>query len=473
MRSLRWFPLVGLGLASVACLHAQTQPKLTVQRVASGLSRPDFVTAVPGDPTRLFVLEQHKGTIRVVTLATGVVQSNAFLTIAGVTTDNEQGLLGLAFHPNYASNGFFYVNYTTTGGGAAGHTEITRFRALGDPRTSNVADPASKTVLLTYPQPESNHNAGWLGFGTDGFLYIGVGDGGGGDDRHGTIGNGQDRNSLLGKILRLDVDRGSPYSIPTGNPFRGVAGAKEEIWAFGLRNPWRCAVDRVTGDLWIGDVGQNRREEIDVIPNGTGGLNFGWRPREGSIQNPTYPSEHPVTAAAEPVYDYGHGPDGFCVIGGYVYRGSAIPALQGVYLFADYGSGRFWSFRYEGGAVTNFLERTAELNSGSPKPFGQLSSFGEDASGELYLCDLTGNIYRIISAEPASIRLSDPAVVNGVFSFRLSTAPDQSYVVETRNSLGPGAWQTLTNVTATATPGDIGVTDKVDSTARYYRIRAP
>ena len=292
----------------------------------------------------------------------------------GVTTGNEQGLLGLAFHPNYASNGFFYVNYTTTGGGPAGHTEITRFQVQGDPETSSVADPISKTVLLTFDQPESNHNGGWMGFGPDGYLYISTGDGGGANDQHGTIGNGQNQDALLGRILRIDVDHGSPDSIPDGNPFQGDASKRQEIWAFGLRNPWRCSFDRLTGDLWIGDVGQNTREEIDVIPAGVGGLNFGWRPREGSIQNPAYPGESPVTPATDPVHDYGRSL-GFTVIGGYVYRGQSIVGLQGTYLFADYGSSRFWSFTYDGTNKVNLQERTAELNPSSTKPITQLAAF--------------------------------------------------------------------------------------------------
>lgn len=466
--------LLSLGLLSVFRTHAEST--LSIQRVASGLSRPDFAAAPPGDTNRLFILEQHRGTIRILNLGSRTLESAPFLTLSGLTTGNEQGLLGLAFHPDYASNGWFYVNYTTTGGGAAGHSELTRFQAQGDPLTSNLADPASKTVLLTYAQPESNHNGGWIGFGPDGFLYVSTGDGGGANDQHGSIGNAQNLESLLGKMLRIDVDQGSPYSIPSDNPFKGVAGAKEEIWAFGLRNPWRCSFDRLTGELWIGDVGQGAREEIDVIPPGDGGLNFGWRPREGSIQNPAYPTETPVTPATAPVYDYPHGPLGLCVIGGCVYRGSAIPSLQGSYFFGDYGSGRIWSFRYHGAPVqpADLQERTAELNPAGTRPISQLSAFAEDASGELYLCDLDGEIYKIVPAQPPlSIQLADPGVANGIFSFRFSAAPSQEYVVETRASLDAGGWQTLTNLTAPATPSDILVTDTVDGAHRYYRVRAP
>jgi glucose/arabinose dehydrogenase len=382
-------------------------------------------------------------------------------------------LLGLAFHPNYDSNGLFFVNYTTTGGGPAGHNEITRFRVQGDPKTSNVADPASKTVLLTYNQPESNHNGGWLAFGLDGYLYIATGDGGGADDRHGTAGNGQNQNVLLGKILRIDVDQQPPYAIPAGNPFKADTSKRPEIWAFGLRNPFRCSIDRLTGDLWIGDVGQNTREEIDVNPAGVGGLNFGWRTREGLIQNPAYPSATPVTTRTDPVHDYGRSL-GYCVIGGYVYRGQAMPDLQGTYFFGDYGSGRFWSFRYDGTNKVDLLERTAELNPAGSRPIGQLASFGEDATGELYVCDLDdGEIYRIVSTQQSSLKLLQPAVTGNQFSFQFSGVPGQTYTIESRLSLTSGNWQTVTNIAPTASATNITVTDVIRSTEQFYRVRQP
>jgi glucose/arabinose dehydrogenase len=452
---------------------AQNSPALKLQRVGPRFNRPDFVTAPAGDSNRLFVVEQHTGLIKVLNLVTEAVESTPFLTVPGVTTGNEQGLLGLAFHPNYASNGLFYVNYTTTGIGAAGHTEITRYRVQGDPGTSNVADPSTKTVLLTYAQPEENHNAGWLAFGPDGMLYIATGDGGGANDRHGTFGNGQNKDALLGKVLRIDVDSAQPYAIPEGNPFKGIAGAKEEVWAFGLRNPWRCSFDRGTGDLWIGDVGQDAREEIDFIPAGAAGLNFGWRPREGTIQTPAWPNETPVSAATAPVHDYGHGASGYCVIGGYVYRGSAIPGLQGTYLFGDYQSRRFWSLRYDGQAASNLQERTAELNPGTPKPITQLASFGEDALGEVYLCDLGGNIYRIVSMQAASLSLSDAQVNGDTFTFRFTGSSNQSYIVEARDSMQTGAWQTVTNVTTTASAPSAVFTDQLSGLQRFYRVRTP
>lgn len=462
--SLAWW-----GLLTLSCAHAATGPALSVKRIATGVTRPVFVTTPPGETNRLFILEQHSGRIRIFNQSAGKFEPVPYLTMQGLTKDNEQGLLGMAFHPNYMTNGFFYVNYTTTGGGPAGHTEVTRFRVQGDPATSNLADPDSKTVLLSFDQPEANHNGGWLGFGPDGYLYISTGDGGGAGDRHGTMGNGQNLNVLLGKILRIDVDTGAPYSIPEGNPFKGDTSKREEIWAFGLRNPWRCSFDRLTGDLWIGDVGQDTREEVDFAPAGTGGLNFGWRPREGSIQNPGSPNEQPVTPATEPIYDYSHGA-GISITGGYVYRGSAIPGLQGSYFFADYGSDRFWSFRFDGTNRVDFQERTAELNSGSPKPFSGVSAFGEDGAGELYICDLDGEIYQIISTAPAGIHLSNMTAREGTFSFQFETSPGLSYVVESRESLAAGAWQSHTNVTGTA-GSHVIVSDLPLSGAKFFRVR--
>jgi glucose/arabinose dehydrogenase len=368
-------------------------PQLSVTRVASGLNAPVFVCAPPGDTSRLFILEQHTGNVLILNLGNGTLNATPFLTISNVLQTSEQGLLGMAFDPNYATNGYFYLDYSMAGGGAAGHDEIARFTVQGSPATSNLADPTSKQVILTIDKPESNHNGGWIGFGPDGFLYISAGDGGGANDAHGTIGNAQDRSVLLGKMLRIDVSS-LPYKIPPTNPFVGDATKKPEIWAFGLRNPWRCSFDRATGNLWIGDVGQDTREEIDFDPAGSGGLNFGWRPREGFIQNSVYPTETPVTTETKPVTDYDHNIGVNAIIGGYVYQGSAIAGLQGTYIHGDYGSARFWSFNYDGTNLTNVQEITAQLNAG--KIISDVSSFGEDAAGELYICSYSvGEIYRI------------------------------------------------------------------------------
>jgi glucose/arabinose dehydrogenase len=415
-------------------LHAAALP-IKSQLLTRGLSRPVFAIWPPGDPNRLFVVEQHAGRIRIIDLPGGTLRSTNFLTISGVTMGSEQGLLGLAFHPNFLSNGYFYVNYTTSGGGAAGHTEITRFKVKGDAGTSGSADPASKTVLLKFDQPESNHNGGWTAFGPDGFLYISTGDGGGGDDVHGTPGNGQSRNTLLGKILRIDVDNGSPYGIPDSNPYKGSATFKPEIWAFGLRNPWRCSFDATTGHIWIGDVGQGTREEVDINPAGTGGLNFGWRVREGKIQNPTYSSEKTVTTPVAPIYDYPHANGNNCIIGGYVYRGKKIPELQGKYIFGDNGGNHIWVMGYEGTNPPQITDVTAQLNPSTNRTIQSLSSFAEDLDHELYMVDVgDGEIYKIVSTAPAGPAITTPSLSGdrSNFLFSFEAAPNQGYTIEMR-----------------------------------------
>jgi glucose/arabinose dehydrogenase len=379
---------------------------LAVQRVATGLSRPLYITAPPGDTARLFVVEQHTGLIKVLDLATGAINATPFLDLDGLATGSEQGLLGLAFHPDYANNGYFYVNFTASGGGT---TYIRRYRVSANP---DIVDSGSATTVLTYGQPQSNHNGGWIGFGpNDGLLYIATGDGGGGDDNDaghtpGT-GNGQDiTNNLLGKILRIDVngddfpeDPNRNYAIPPTNPFAGIPG-DDEIWAYGLRNPWRPSFDRATGDLYIADVGQNTREEINFqAASSAGGENYGWRLREGTIATPTGGVGGPAPpGAVEPIQDYGHtgAPNGgFSITGGYVHRGP-IELLQGVYLFADYVSSQVWSFRFDGSVVTDFTNRTAQLapDIGS---MSSIASFGEDTLGNLYIVDLGGDVFKVVA----------------------------------------------------------------------------
>lgn len=379
---------------------ARAQTALTTVRVASGLSRPVYVTAPPDDLDRLFIVEQHTGRIRILNLADGSINAAPFLDINGLATGNEQGLLGLAFDPDYAATGHFYVNLTVSGR----TTHIRRYTVSGDP---NVADPATSRTVLTYAQPQTNHNSGWIGFGPDGYLYIATGDGGGSDDNDGGhtagTGNAQDITAnLLGKMLRLDIDGDDfpaddarNYAIPSDNPFVDITG-DDEIWAYGLRNPWRASFDRATGDLYIGDVGQRNREEIDFQPAAsTGGENYGWRLREGFIATPTggVGGARPP-GAIDPIHDYPRS-DGQVITGGYVYRGAAIPDLQGTYFFADYGTARIWSFRFDGTTRTAFTERTAELRPRGAT-IGQISSFGEDAAGNLYIVDLGGEVFRIV-----------------------------------------------------------------------------
>ena len=370
-------------------------------RLATGLARPVYLTVAPGDTHRLYVLEQQRGRILVVDRSSGQVAPTPFLQLPNVSRGNEQGLLGVAFDPGYAENGLFYVNYTDS----TGATNVVRYQVSGDP---NVADPATAQTVLRIDQPQSNHNAGWMEFGpSDGYLYIATGDGGASDDNgngHTSgIGNAQDlTDNLLGKLLRIDVTKDAfpadperNYAIPADNPFVGQTG-DDEIWAYGLRNPWRNSFDRLTGDLYIGDVGQSAREEINFQPaNSLGGENYGWRLREGSISTPGVGGARPADSV-EPIYEYRHDASptgGFSVTGGYVYRGPIEP-LQGHYFFADYVSSQVWSFRYDGQQLSDFQYRTEQLlpDEGTVT---SISSFGEDHEGNVYLLNLDGDVFRI------------------------------------------------------------------------------
>ena len=346
------------------------------QIIVSGLSAPVGITNAGDGSGRLFILEQA-GVIRI--LKNDTLVPTPFLDIRDRVGSNgsEQGLLGLAFHPRYTENGYFYINYTDLNG----NTVIARFSVSTD--DPDRADPASETRLLAVRQPYPNHNGGMLAFGADGFLYLGLGDGGSAGDPQG---NGQSLNTLLGKILRIDVDGGSPYAIPPSNPFVNQGAKKPEIWAYGLRNPWRFSFDRQTGDLYIGDVGQNLWEEIDYLPAGSpGGTNFGWNYFEG-----LHPYDNRVPPAGlstlQPVAEYSHN-QGCSVTGGVVYRGSSLPEWQGVYLYADYCSGNVWG-----------LLRDTQGNWGNALLYentGRITSFGEDEQGEVYMADHTGIIVRL------------------------------------------------------------------------------
>ena len=338
--------------------------------IAEGLTRPVDLRHAGDGSGRLFVAEQAG---RILILQNGQLQFEPFLDITDRVDDeqNEQGLLGLAFHPDFANNGFFYVNYTKRGG----DTVIARFTASG-----NVADPNSELRLLEVNQPFPNHNGGALAFGADGYLYIGLGDGGAGGD---PLGNGQKLSTLLGKILRIDVNSGDPYSIPADNPFG------DEVWAYGLRNPWRFTFDSLTGDLWIGDVGQGDYEEVDFVPAGTpGGINFGWSLTEG--MHP-FGGNRPPENHWPPVFEYDHADtvSGCSVTGGYVYRGS-MPEWYGIYFYGDYCTGNIWAaLHLVNGAEELFnAERLFELSV-------TISSFGVDEAGELYIVNHNGSILRL------------------------------------------------------------------------------
>ncbi|HET8643956.1 MAG TPA: PQQ-dependent sugar dehydrogenase [Vicinamibacteria bacterium] len=355
-------------------------PPLTAVRVAAGLSQPVDLQVAPGDRTRLFVAEQG-GRIRIV--RGGTVVPQPFLDLsASVSRGGEQGLLGLAFHPRYDSNGRFFVNYTDR----VGDTHVAEFRVGSSPE---VADANSERTVLFVEQPFDNHNGGGLAFGSDGLLYVALGDGGSGGD---PFRNAQNVGRLLGKILRIDVDGGVPYAIPPGNPFTGTPGARGEVWALGLRNPWRFSFDRGTGDMYIGDVGQNRREEVSVgLASGRGGENYGWNITEGTAC--FSPSSGCNTSGLTlPVIDYATGSAGSCAVtGGYVYRGCRMPGYHGTYFYGDYCAGFVRSFRLQGGAAID----QRDLSSALSRDLGLLTSFGQDHDGELYLVDHDGDIFRI------------------------------------------------------------------------------
>lgn len=361
--------------------------QIAVRQVISGLADPVFVTHAGDGSQRLFVVEKP-GIIRI--LANGELLAQPLLDITDRVRSSgfEQGLLGLAFPPDFTDSGYFFVNYT----GRDGRTVVSRFQVGSDP---DRADAASEFTILEIPQPAANHNGGMLTFGPDGYLWIGTGDGGAANDR---FGNGQNPDTLLGKMLRLDVssDPAQPYVVPADNPWITDAwngqDVRDEVWAVGLRNPWRYSFDRLTGDLWVADVGQNAYEEVNHVPAEqkgypNGGLNFGWPIMEGTRCFPDA-ADCDTAGLVIPVADYTHAQGGCSVTGGYVYRGAQFPALDGVYFFGDYCSGFIWALHAtEDGA----WRRDRVLQSGLT-----ISSFGEDEAGELYVTDLDGGLYRLV-----------------------------------------------------------------------------
>lgn len=363
---------------------------LATELVAEGFKQPVHLTAPPHDIGRLFIVEQA-GTIRVVKGDT--ILPRPFLDIRDrVRAGGERGLLSLAFHPDYASNRRFFVYYTE----ATGDLVIAAFNTSeADP---DVANPAGERRLLIIPHRKyGNHNGGQLAFGPDRFLYIGTGDGGSGGDPDN---NAQNRFSLLGKLLRLDVDRpekGKPYNIPPSNPFARDASASPEVWAYGLRNPWRFSFDRGTGDLYIADVGQNAWEEVNVQPaSSRGGENYGWRYLEGAhCYDP--PDGCPTRGMTLPVFEYPHRGGGQSITGGFVYQGCRMPDLRGTYFYADYVKGFIHTFVPANGKATHLRDVTAVLAPPPPRAIKHVSSFGEDARGDLYIVEhSSGEIYRLI-----------------------------------------------------------------------------
>jgi glucose/arabinose dehydrogenase len=349
-----------------------------LEEVAAGLAFPVALTAPANDP-RLFIVEKG-GAIRVV--REGTLLPAPFLDLsAKVSTGGEQGLLDLAFDPAYATSGRFFVHYTDVNG----NTTVSSFHV--SPADPDLADPATETVVFTTEQPFDNHNGGRLEFGADGMLYIGLGDGGSGGDPGG---RGQSLADFLGDILRVDVLAGTGYTVPPDNPFAGRPDARPEVWSYGLRNPWRFTFDPATGDLYIADVGQSAWEEIDVATAAQGagrGANFGWNIMEGSHCYAATPCD--TTGLVMPVLEYSHG-EGCSISGGFVYRGAAIPALQGHYFYADYCQGWVRSIRLDNGQIAESLQWPTLA------PGGAVPAFGRDAAGELYVLSAEGRVFRIV-----------------------------------------------------------------------------
>ena len=402
--------------------------------VVSGLSRPIYATHAPGDESRLFIIEKQ-GRIRILNLETETLNSDYFLDIdslvsGGTSTSDERGLLGLAFHPDYQDNGYFYVYYTATAG--SGDSYIRRYQRGAD---ADHATGVGALTIMSFDQPYSNHNGGFIEFGPDGYLYIFTGDGGSGGDP----GNrAQDITSQkLGKILRIDVDGGTPYAIPADNPFVGATG-DDEIYAYGLRNPWRCAFDRETGDLWIADVGQNAREEVNFVRSGElAGTNFGWRCREGQSSYTGCGNSGPFF---EPQIQYLHNSSsGYSITGGYPYRGCAMPELQGTYFYADYVLSNFWSAVPQKNGSVSVQSRNGDLRvSTSGTTVSQVASFGEDARGEIYIVSQSGRIFKIVPADgsescdppPANDQCADAIAVSaGTTPFTTVEATDSGFPV--------------------------------------------
>ena len=348
---------------------------MRLEQVGTTFKNPVYLASPPGDP-RLFVVEQE-GRIRII--RNGVTLPQPFLDIVPrVKSGGERGLLSIAFHPDYRRNGLFFVDFTNS----HGDTHVERFKVSSNP---DIADSASALLILKIDQPYANHNGGLVMFGPDGMLYIGTGDGGSAGDPGS---NGQSRNALLGKLLRINVSRADPYTIPVGNPYASGTDGKPEVWATGMRNPWRFAFDRPSGLLYVADVGQNEIEEIDVVLASRAGVNYGWNTMEGDA---CYrPSSGCNKEGLEmPVLTYRHEGGACSITGGFVYRGRRVPEIVGHYFYADYCAGWIRSFRYQDGIAADRRAWKTDSN------VGHIVSFGEDSSGELYIVAENGKIFRV------------------------------------------------------------------------------
>lgn len=453
----------GPGLAATCDgISPVSHDPLTTVRVASGLSRPIFAVSPPGDNARLFVIEQD-GRIKILNLVTLQVLATPFLDIAGITRSpidgggNEQGLLGLAFHPDYATNGWFFVYHTDNAGT---NNILARYtRSAADPTR---ADTASRQVVLTLAHPTfTNHNGGMMAFGPlDGYLYLSTGDGGGSCDPNN---NAQSPTSNLGKMLRLDVDS-LPYTIPLDNPFRGPGGVNDEVWALGLRNAWRWSFDRANGDHYIADVGQDFWEELNYRPGtGSGGENYGWDKFEGAAcPNPSCGSaDCSISNHLPPILTYDHSGGNCSITGGYVYRGCRMPGLQGTYFYADYCSAQIRSLRVVGGLPADLRNRTSELAPGGGLTINSITSFGEDNRGEIFILDQGGEVFKVlpvlssfeVSGQGAAPFLLGAAAWSWEDLKRSSSHPVTSYRVLRANGNGSGAFSCIFQTAATTWTG--------------------
>jgi glucose/arabinose dehydrogenase len=389
---------------------AAFSPDASAQQVAvrtrlfvGGFTWPVFMAQAPGDATRFYVV-QKGGLVRIVETSSGTptILTTPFVNLSGVSyaptsSGDERGLLGMAFHPDYATNGYVYLYYVTAAG--TSNTLVRMTRSASSPLT---LDPASRVTMMTWADPFSNHNGGWLEFGPDGNLYLGTGDGGSANDP----GNrSQDITSERnGKILRVTPTIGDTapyYTVPANNPFAGAITGDDEIWAYGLRNPWRCAFDRETGALFIADVGQNAQEEINYQPPGAGGRNYGWRCQEGTSCTGLTGCTCNSASLVPPIRTYLRNSTngGFSVTGGRVYRGCAMPDLRGTYFYCDYSSNNYWSLRYDGTTQTDFVQRNADFRTAvGGQSVSSVVSFAEDHEGELYVIAHGGSIFKMIPA---------------------------------------------------------------------------
>lgn len=450
MHSLHFAALLS-GLALAVPASAQTSVPIASEQVGGFFERPVQVGA-PERDARLFVAEQYTGLLKIV--EEGVQLPAPFLDLSASldpAATQQQGLLGFAFHPRYADNGYLFVHYTDL----AGDNVIVRYQvSAGD---ANVIDASTATTVLTLSQPLVDHNGGRIAFGPDGYLYIGIGDGGGVND---PLCAGQDLSTLLGKVLRIDVnaiDSTGSYAIPAGNPFVGVAGAREEIWHYGFRQPWRFGFDRSSGDMYIGEVGEEDWEEVNFAPAAMGGINFGWQVLEHTICtaidtltfcDPSLPacddSGYTEAIAAYP-HDFENW--GCAIIGGVPYRGEAIPALKGTYFFADYCTTRVWSFDFDGVAASELEERTSELVTASN--ILTFSSIDEDGFGELYLTSQAGAILKIVDPAGAA---PTPSLVSKWDQISLTDGGSQELFINADPALAGQAYLVLGSRTGTV-PG--------------------